>query len=110
MGKIAKNGFFLRSLVRTKDVRINSFLAIFRALSPLFPTRDFANNRLILTSQAGIQYCGVVRTSNSVRLERAYYHCEVCESGFCPRDRSLGLEDGSLSPGVLRMVGWWVRW
>ncbi|MFQ6047547.1 MAG: ISKra4 family transposase [Gemmatimonadales bacterium] len=40
-----------------------------------------------------------------VRLERAYYHCEVCEAGFCPRDGALGLEGGSLSAGVLRMVG-----
>jgi hypothetical protein len=38
-------------------------------------------------------------------LERAYYHCSTCNSGFCPRDRALGLEDSSLSPGVLRMVG-----
>ena len=40
-----------------------------------------------------------------LRLERAYYHCERCEAGFCPRDRALGLESESLSPGVLRMVG-----
>jgi hypothetical protein len=40
-----------------------------------------------------------------LRLERAYYYCELCEAGFCPRDRALGLEGGSLSPGVLRMVG-----
>ena len=26
-----------------------------------------------------------------LRLERAYYHCELCEAGFCPRDRVLGL-------------------
>ncbi len=38
-------------------------------------------------------------------LSRAYYHCAPCEQGFCPRDRALGLQDGSLSPGVLRMVG-----
>ena len=38
-------------------------------------------------------------------LSRAYYHCERCEVGFCPRDRALGLQDESLSPGVLRMVG-----
>jgi hypothetical protein len=38
-------------------------------------------------------------------LERAYYYCAQCEAGFCPRDRALGLEGGSLSPGVLRMVG-----
>jgi len=41
----------------------------------------------------------------SLRLERAYYHCELCQAGFCPRDRALGLEGGSLSPSVLRMVG-----
>ena len=40
-----------------------------------------------------------------LRLERAYYHCELCEAGFCPRDRALGLEGDSLSPGVLRMAG-----
>ena len=40
-----------------------------------------------------------------LRLERAYYYCELCEGGFCPRDRALGLEGGSLSPGVLRMTG-----
>ena len=40
-----------------------------------------------------------------MRLERAYYHCAVCGSGFCPRDRTLDLEEASLSPGMLRMVG-----
>jgi hypothetical protein len=38
-------------------------------------------------------------------LERAYYLCEACEAGFCPRDRALGLEGTSLSPAVTRMVG-----
>jgi hypothetical protein len=38
-------------------------------------------------------------------LERAYYHCRKCDGGFSPRDRALGLEDSSLSPGVLRMAG-----
>ena len=38
-------------------------------------------------------------------LERAYYHCAVCETGNCPRDHALGLQGGTLSPGVLRMVG-----
>ena len=37
-------------------------------------------------------------------LERAYYHCAACQQGFCPRDRQWGLEGGSLSPGLLRMV------
>jgi len=40
-----------------------------------------------------------------ITLSRAYYHCERCATGFCPRDRALGTEDGSLSPHVLRMVG-----
>ena len=38
-------------------------------------------------------------------LQRAYYHCAVCGKGFCPRDRALGMEGNSVSPGVLRMVG-----
>ncbi len=38
-------------------------------------------------------------------LERAYYHCDGCEAGFCPRDRALGLLDTTLSPAVTRMVG-----
>jgi len=41
----------------------------------------------------------------SLKLSRAYYHCAACGMGFCPRDRALGLQGGSLSPGVLRMVG-----
>jgi len=39
-----------------------------------------------------------------VAVRRAYYHCEECEHGFCPRDRELGIEGSSLSPGMLRMV------
>ncbi len=38
-------------------------------------------------------------------LERAYYHCEACHAGFCPRDRALGLRDTSLSAATTRMVG-----
>jgi hypothetical protein len=39
-----------------------------------------------------------------VTLWRAYYHCAHCKSGFFPRDRDLGLEDGSESPGIQRMT------
>jgi Uncharacterised protein family (UPF0236) len=39
-----------------------------------------------------------------LRLERAYYHCARCQSGFCPRDGALGLSLASLTPGVLRMT------
>ncbi len=38
-------------------------------------------------------------------LGRAYYHCEQCEAGFCPRDDALGLAGTSLSPVVARMNG-----
>ena len=38
-------------------------------------------------------------------LGRAYYHCEECETGFCPRDYTLGLAATSLSPAVARMNG-----
>ena len=38
-------------------------------------------------------------------LERAYYHCDACRTGVCPRDRALGMHATSLSPGALRMVG-----
>lgn len=38
-------------------------------------------------------------------LHRAYYHCRVCRQGVYPRDQHLGMEGGSLSPGVTRMVG-----
>ena len=38
-------------------------------------------------------------------LLRAYYHCDDCAAGFCPRDRALGVEDTSLSPATTRMVG-----
>ncbi len=37
-----------------------------------------------------------------LRLEQAYYRCDHCHSGFCPRDRALRLESFSLTPGVLR--------
>jgi hypothetical protein len=40
-----------------------------------------------------------------MRLARAYYHCDACRSGFCPRDRVLGVDGASLSPAVTRMVG-----
>ena len=38
-------------------------------------------------------------------LERAWYHCDSCHTGFSPRDRALGMEDTFLSPAALRMIG-----
>ena len=40
-----------------------------------------------------------------LKLERAYYHCQGCGHGFFPRDRQLGMDGTSLSPGVVRMTG-----
>jgi hypothetical protein len=40
----------------------------------------------------------------ALHLKRAYYDCDRCHHGFCPRDRDLKLELFSLSPGVLRMT------
>lgn len=40
-----------------------------------------------------------------LRLERAYYYCAACRGGFCPRDQQFGMEGGSLSPAVTRMIG-----
>jgi hypothetical protein len=47
----------------------------------------------------------VTSVLGALTLERAYFHCEPCAAGFCPRDAALGVAGGSLSPGVLRMVG-----
>ncbi len=40
-----------------------------------------------------------------LKLERAYYYCWECERGFCPRDRTLGMDATSFSPAVVRMIG-----
>jgi hypothetical protein len=73
-------------------------------------TSDHAGPTLSCTCGKPARYAGRHdKTFESVlgplTLSRAYYHCESCEGGFCPRDHALGLKDGSLSPGVLRMVG-----
>ena len=31
----------------------------------------------------------------ALTLERAYFHCERCAAGFCPRDAVLGVEGTS---------------
>ena len=47
----------------------------------------------------------VTTVLGALHLERAYYHCAHCGAGFHPRDRALGIEGASLSPGVVRMTG-----
>ena len=73
-------------------------------------TSDYIGTEAPCSCGAMASYAGRhTKTFQSVlgllTLERAYYHCQVCGKGFCPRDRSLKLEGGMLSPGVLRMVG-----
>ena len=38
-------------------------------------------------------------------LDRAYYHCRLCGSGFYPRDRQLGIGKTRFSPATVRMIG-----
>ena len=46
-----------------------------------------------------------IRTAlGAMTLERAYYHCEPCRTGFCPRDRTLGIDETTLSPAATRMT------
>jgi len=39
-----------------------------------------------------------------ITLDRAYYCCQSCAHGWHPRDYALGLNDSSLSSGVVRMI------
>ena len=41
----------------------------------------------------------------ALTLERAYFHCDACRTGVCPRDQTLGMQATSLSPATTRMVG-----
>jgi len=73
-------------------------------------TSDYVGSQMSCACGGIARYAGRrCKTFESVlgllTLERAYYHCAACGTGFCPRDRTLGLEGGMLSPGVLRMVG-----
>ncbi len=73
-------------------------------------TSDYAGPEAPCSCGAPAQYHGRHhKTFESVlgplHLERAYYYCATCQSGFCPRDRALRLEMFSLTPGVLRMTG-----
>ena len=46
-----------------------------------------------------------IRTAlGAMTLQRAYYHCASCRAGFCPRDRTLGIDETTLSPAASRMT------
>lgn len=72
-------------------------------------TSDYAGPRLTCACGQWARYVGrraksFVSVLGPLRLERAYYHCAVCGRGFCPRDRAMRLEGGSLTPAVTRMT------
>ncbi len=96
--EIAARRLALRLAARALEQRLNA------------DTTDHAGPELPCSCGSMAQYHGRHgKTFESVlgplHLERAYYHCAQCQSGFCPRDRALRLERFSLTPGVLRMTG-----
>ena len=71
---------------------------------------DMQGSRLACDCGSDARYAGrrektVTTALGPMTLERAWYHCEVCGAGFAPRDRAFGFDRTSLSPAVLRMVG-----
>jgi uncharacterized protein UPF0236 len=71
---------------------------------------DHVGARLPCACGTAARYAGrrdktFTTTLGEMTLARAYYHCQDCAAGFCPRDRALSVEDTSLSPAVTRMVG-----
>ncbi len=47
----------------------------------------------------------ILTVLSSVEVQRAYYHCPSCESGWVPQDQELDVVGSSFSPGVRRMMG-----
>lgn len=73
-------------------------------------TSDYAGPFLDCECGQAARYAGRrVKVFQSIlgelRLERAYYHCPHCSSGFYPRDRYLGIEKTCFSPATVRMIG-----
>ncbi len=54
---------------------------------------------------AGTRSKGFLSVLGPVTLTRRYYLCPSCHTGFFPKDRTLGIDRASVTPGVLRMVG-----
>ena len=72
-------------------------------------TSDYVGPELPCPCGSSARYHGRHRKTfesllGALHLERAYYHCDRCHTGFCPRDKALRLELFSLTPGVLRMT------
>jgi len=93
--------------VRRKAMRVAA-RAVERRINA--DTSDHAGPTVLCGCGQPAQYAGrhdktFESVLGSLTLSRAYYHCAVCKTGFCPRDCALGLQGESLTPGVLRMVG-----
>ena len=72
-------------------------------------TSDYAGAELPCSCGGWAHYHGrhgktLESALGALRLERAYYDCDRCHRGFCPRDQALRLGAFSLTPGVLRMT------
>lgn len=46
----------------------------------------------------------VITVLGKISVERAYYHCSDCQSGFIPKDDLLDIAKTQFSPGVRRMM------
>jgi hypothetical protein len=73
-------------------------------------TSDHAGPALDCPCGQSARYAGrrikvVQSILGELRLDRAYYHCPLCSSGFYPRDRQLGIERTGFSPATVRMIG-----
>jgi len=73
-------------------------------------TSDHTGPTIACPCGAAARYAGrrgrtLTTVLGDITLSRAYFVCGACGAGCCPRDRSLGIGDGSLSPAVTRMVG-----
>jgi len=47
----------------------------------------------------------ILTVLSPVDVQRAYYHCSPCQSGWAPKDQELDVVGSSFSPGVRRMMG-----
>lgn len=69
-------------------------------LSPVLPCSCGKNAR-----HAGSRSKEFLSVLGPLTLIRRYYLCLSCKAGFFPKDRSLGVDGASVTPGVLRMTG-----
>lgn len=72
--------------------------------------RDYRGPAALCACGEVARYAGrraktILTVLGPLELQRAYYHCAACGHGFFPRDQALRIGGGSLSEGVLRMVG-----